>query len=109
MLVMLKVEPPEFVITVESILLSPTATFPKLRLGGMNVTSAAGGKMVIVALFELVGPATEVAVTVTEALAGITTGAEYVTVAPLAEVLLERVPHAGEQDEWLCVRDHVTP
>jgi len=109
-LVMLRAELPEFVIVVErGGLVTPIAIVPKLRLGGANVTFTLGAIIFIVSLFDSFGAATEVAVIVNDAGARIAAGAEYVIVAPLAEAVLESTPQAGEQDELLWVRDHVTP
>ena len=64
---------------------------------------------VMAALADLVVSATEVAFSVTAALAGTALGAVYVVKAPLAVVAGLTVPHAGEQAVEFCVKLQLKP
>ena len=63
----------------------------------------------MVVVVDLVLSVTDVAVSVTDALAGALVGAVYLTGAPLAEVETSNVPQAGEQAVEFCVRVQFRP
>jgi len=79
-------------------------------VGGVTETEiGSGGAIVIAAEADLAVSAIEVALSVTATFGGTPVGGVYVMDEPLAVLMGETEPHAGEQGAPPCVRDQLTP
>jgi hypothetical protein len=107
MLVMLSAELPVFVSVTDRWLVNPGAIGPKSKLSGTSCTVPF--ESVIAAVAVLVPSVTDVAVSVTDRLAGIFAGAVKLVAPPLAVVESDSDPQLGEQAVPPCVRVQATP